>query len=419
VTDATIAAPAALSSRRLVGLAISIRLLVDTSVQIFNPFLTVIAAGLGIDALAMGRLVSLRSGMGLATPILGALADRVGYRPVMYLSLLAAALGLLMVGLSRAWTTAALGMAIMGLGLSTFIPTLQAYLSARLPYERRAQGMAVIEYAWALAGIVGLFLTGLLIEAAGWRAPFFVLAGGLLLGAIGLSAVPASAPQPRAALCQPAVGWRPILAIVRSLVDLGRDAGSAWGAIAAQALIAYAVSHVIIIHGGWLTREYGLGPAQLGSVALAGGLADLSASVLVSLVTDRIGKRRSVLLGTAGAFVAYSLLPLFNRGMVLAVIGICLARFFFEFSIVSNIPLLSEQIPEQRAKVLTLASASGLVGITLASLSGPWAYTRWGVWGLGPAAALASALALVIVLVRVRERGAADRSGPPYVNPGS
>ena len=408
MTDATVSAPAVLTARRMISLAISIRLLVDTSIQIFNPFLAVIAAGLGIDVLAMGRLVSLRSAMGLATPIFGAMADRIGYRPIMHLSLLAAALGLLMVGLSHAWTTAALGMALMGLGLSTFIPTLQAYLSTRLPYERRAQGMAIIEYAWALAGIVGLFLAGLLIEATSWRAPFFVLAGGLLLGAIGFGAVPVPAAQPQAALRQTAVRWRPTMASVRSLVDLGRGAGSAWGAIAAQALIAYAVSHVIIIHGGWLAREYGLGPAQLGSVALAGGLADLSASVLVSLVADRIGKRRSVLLGTVGALVAYSLLPLFNRGVILAVIGICLVRFCFEFSIVSNIPLLSEQIPEQRAKVLTLASASGLVGITLASLSGPWAYTRWGVWGLGPAAALASALALAITLVRVRERGVAD-----------
>ncbi len=410
VTEATVLAPTASSSRRVIGLAISVRLLIDTSVQIFNPFLAVIAAGLGIDLVAMGRLVSLRSAMGLATPIFGAVADRIGYRPVMRLSLLAAALGLLVVGLSHAWTVAALGMALMGLGLSTFIPTLQAYLSTRLPYERRAQGMAVIEYAWALAGIVGLFLAGLLIEATSWRAPFFVLASGLLFGAIGFGAAPVSATQPRAILRQTAVRWRPTMATVRSLVDLGRGASSAWGAIAVQALIAYAISHVLIIHGGWLTREYSLGPAQLGSVALAGGLADLGATVLVGVVADRIGKRRSVLLGTAGALVAYSLLPLLNRGVILAVIGICLARFCFEFSLVSNIPLLTEQIPKQRAKVLALASACGLVGITLASLSGPWAYTRWGVWGLGPAAAIASALALAIVLVHVRERGATDPS---------
>ena len=74
--------------------------MIDTTLQIFNPFLTIIAAGAGISVVAMGRLVSLRSMMGLTAPVLGALADRIGYRRVIRGSLLAVAAGMLVIGFS-------------------------------------------------------------------------------------------------------------------------------------------------------------------------------------------------------------------------------------------------------------------------------------------------------------------------------
>jgi len=38
----------------------------------------------------------------------------------------------------------------------------------------------MIEYAWALTGILGLSLIGLLIEQTGWRTPFLLLAVGMV-----------------------------------------------------------------------------------------------------------------------------------------------------------------------------------------------------------------------------------------------
>ena len=49
-----------LTFRRLVGTGIGTKLLNDTSVQIFNPFLPVIASGLGVSVVTLGRLVGLQ-----------------------------------------------------------------------------------------------------------------------------------------------------------------------------------------------------------------------------------------------------------------------------------------------------------------------------------------------------------------------
>jgi len=52
---------------------------------------------------------------------------------------------------------------------------------------------------------------------------------------------------------------------------------------------------------------------------------------------------------------------------------------------------------------MTLSFAAGVVGGTLASFTGPPAYTAYGVWGLGPVAALALAVAIGMMLIWVKE----------------
>ena len=56
----------------------------------------------------------------------------------------------------------------------------------------------------------------------------------------------------------------------------------------------------------------------------------------------------------------------------MAVAAIAVTRMFFEFSIVSYFPLLSEQAPAQRGKVMTFGSAFALIGGTVAGFTGPW-----------------------------------------------
>ncbi|MEZ4831810.1 MAG: MFS transporter [Caldilineaceae bacterium] len=263
--------------RQLMAVAIATRLVIDTKTQIFNPFLATVAAGVGLDVVTLGRLVSIRSAMGLASPFFGALADRSGYRRVMRLGLLMAAAGTLLIGLSNGMWTLIPGMILSGLGLSSFVPTLQAYVSARLPYERRAQGIGVLEYAWALAGIVGLSLLGLWLEAQGWRAPFFVMAAGMAVGFVAFAFMPSAREDGALAPPEPvsASSIADLPQRLRAFFRLESNNRSAYALIVANAFFFFAQFHILIIHGGWLQAEYGLSPALLGTIALIQGVADL------------------------------------------------------------------------------------------------------------------------------------------------
>lgn len=389
----------AITFRRLIGTGISAKLLIDIGQQIFNPFLPVIAAGMGLDVVALGRLVGLRSLMGIFAPLSGELAERSSYRLVIRIALLLNAVGFLLIGFSgNLWVTAA-GMILAGLGTGAFVPMLQAYVSGHLAYSIRARGLGMIEYAWALTGIVGLSLVGLLIEQTSWRLPFLLLAVGMVGMSFVFGAMPATHErrrEPHAADGSASRRWRAFL-------HLGPDMRSTYGTIVAGGLAYFAAMQVMLAHGAWLQQQYGLGPAQLGLVAFVFGWFDLAASVAVSLFTDRIGKRRSVLIGIGGSLAGYLLMPLFNTGVVAATIAIAVTRMFFEFNIVSHFPLLSEQAPAQRGKAMTIGAAVSLIGATLAGFSGPWLLVQVGVTGLAWLSAAAVGLALIIVLLLVRE----------------
>src|SRR6056297_811399 len=174
----------------LVAVGVTAKLFIDTSVQLYNPFLMVYAAGLGVSAVTMGQLVSLRNIMGLAAPVIGHLADRVGYRLIMRLSLLLAGLGILLLSTGAGLPILILSMIITGLGQGGFTPNLHSYLSSKLPYSKRSRYLGIVEYSWALAGIIGLALIGVLIELFSWREPLYVLGGGLIASSLLLGTLP-------------------------------------------------------------------------------------------------------------------------------------------------------------------------------------------------------------------------------------
>lgn len=390
----------------LLILGISAKLLIDTTIQLFNPYLTMIAAGVGISAVSMGGLVALRGLMGLSAPAIGTIADRIGYKKIMQGSLFISGSGMMLAGFSRNVILFSAAMIMTGIGQAGYTPNLHAYLSSKLPYEKRARGIGIVEYAWALAGIGGLFLAGYLIEEFSWRTPFILFGALLIFAAFIYSTLPGNHTDKKNQLSASKTAKLkiPLHKRMHRFLDLGPNARSAWGTIIIQGLNLFAIMHVMIIHGGWFEREYGLSPSNLGSIAVIFGVTDLIASIYVSIAVDRIGKKRSVAIGVAGMTVGYVLMPFLNTGLYLAVFGLIIPRLFFEFATVSNLALISEQVPEQRGKVLSLSTTFGLIGITIASALGPVTYYSRGVIGLSAVSFGAGMASFILIMLVVKDK---------------
>ena len=423
--------------RYILAACVATRLVVDTSIQLFYSFLQIIALGMGLNVVVLGRLLSLRSVVGLSAPLFGNAADRHGYLRVMRLGLVLAAVGTFLMGSGAGFWSVAAGMIVSGVGLTGFVPTVQAYISAQLPFAQRARGIGILEYSWALAGIFGLSLMGLLFDQFSWQLPFFVL-GTAILSAWALLGFLPKAPRgadtplagdkegtgkARAAIpdvsgiledaaekkVKPALAPQLSTVVLRSvrhinaLFDLGSNRRSAYAVIGANCLFLFSQGHVLIAHGVWLQNEYGLTASALGLAALAQGAAELIGAVLVSLITDRVGKKRSFQAGILGSMLFYIALPIVNSGLWPVIGALLLLRFAYEYGLVSAIALISEQAPDRRGKVISLAVAVNLLGVTLTGFTGPWMYTHFGVWGLGPVSAVCTLAAFVLVSVWGRE----------------
>lgn len=399
----TSAPPRSTSFARLITKSISARLLVDIGTQMFNPFLPILAVGMGVDVITMGRLVALRGAMGLFSPLIGNLADRIGYRHIMAFALLAGAIGMAAIGSSNSLWQVIIGMILIGISLAGFVPTQQAYLSSLLPYHQLARGMGMLEYSWALTGIVGLSLMGQLIAATSWRTPFYILSIGMFIAYFFVRTLPAPQEQKHFSPTDTNAHAPTFAQRIRNFFHIETNALSTYSNIAATAFLFFGAMQMLVVHGIWFADQFNFGPSELGYVALLFGCFDLVASVLVSLITDRFGKRRSVIVGNIGALIGYLLIPWLNVAMIPAVISLAITRCFFEFAVVANLPLLSGQSPTQRGKVMTLNSTFVLTCGTIASFSAPTFYTTIGITGIATISVLCTILSLLLLFTTVRE----------------
>ncbi len=383
-----------MSMKRLLSTSLIVRLVNDTGVQIFFPFLAVIAAGTGFSLTQMGILLTIRSLLGLTSPVFGNIADNIGFRKLMALGLMLSAIASISFTFVKgSFAAAIIVIIISGLGLALFTPLLQAYVSAQLPWDKRSRGIGILEYAWALSGIIGLAAAGWLIDAFDWRMPFWLIGGILVIGALVFLNMPE---MPRDETIE-----RPQR---DNFFDLGANARSAWAVIICKFLMMFAALQIYIAHGAWLGAEYGLSATQLGQVALMLGIADIIGSGLVSWLGDRMGKRNSMIYGMALSAISLVLLPILGVQLIPALIILFIVRNIFEFSIVSNLSLASEQVPDQRGKMMTLVAAFSTGGTAIAGITGPWLYQNYGVGALVIPSAIAVSIAFCLYLFVINER---------------
>ena len=171
-------------------------------------------------------------------------------------------------------------------------------------------------------------------------------------------------------------------------------------------LMTFAVELPFIVYGAWLEEAFGLSLTGLGLASIAIGVAEAVSELGTTLLTDRFGKRRSILAGLLALAAGLALLPrLAGLGLVAAMGGIVLIVLAFEFAIVSFIPLATEISPKARASFLSCNVTAALIGRLLGSLTGGWLWERQ-VGGIALQAyvgAAASLLAFLVMLVGVQE----------------
>ena len=158
---------------------------------------------------------------------------------------------------------------------------------------------------------------------------------------------------------------------------------------------------VNIVYGAWMESAFGLQVVALGLATAVIGLAELGGEVLVATLTDRLGKRRAAALGIGVNALVCLGLSTFGTSLPGALAGLFLLYMTCEFTVVSAISLMTEQVPQARATTMASYAASAAAGRAI----GPVLFT-WGIAANGLATALADGVALLVLTLFIRERAA-------------
>ena len=371
----------------------AVRTTVNTALRIIYPFLPSIARGLGVSLAVASQIVTLRMVAGLAAPLLGLLADRYSRRRVMEAGLALFVLaGLLMAGLGTL-PAAAIAFTLYGLAKALYDPAVHAYVGDRVPYHERGRAVGIMELSWSSAWLLGVPASGFLIERFGWRAPWAVL---IVLGIAGLGLTHAGLPP----AIRPAAR-EPGKSLLASMIATWRDLLRRRPVVvllATSLLLTMAIEVPFIVYGAWIETSFGLSLSTLGLASVVVGVAEAAAELGSAAITDRLGKKRSVLVGLLGLAASLVALPWLARlGLAAALAGVMLMLLNFEFGVVSLLPLATELAPESRASLFSLTVMAFSLSRILAALVGGWLWQWQSIAlhaGVGAVCALAGALLL-------------------------
>jgi len=353
----------------------------NTAMRWLPFFLPTLAIAFDSKTSTLAILLGVAEAAGLSTLVAGRWLDRGRERRVMIIALGVVSAGCLvaLIGSVPAFAVTAL---LIGGGTGYVTVAGHTWISARVPFDRRARFIGVYEMSWASALLIGAPVVAVLISLFGWRGPFIALAG---LAALAAASVWTIDEPPPLEVRVPLEGRRPLTR-------------HAWTVIAASASIAMAGLSLIVVAGTWLDDVLGVSTGGIGLVAMAFGAAELTASSSSSAFADRLGKFRTVRVTTATILVGLLVISIAGSSLVVGAIGLLIFFLAFEYSVVTSFSLVSEAMPNARGQTLGLSNAISTVARGIGVTSAGLLYERFEI--IGPAALSASAAIAALLLLR-------------------
>jgi DHA1 family tetracycline resistance protein-like MFS transporter len=244
------------------------------------------------------------------SPVLGAISDRYGRRPVILLSNLGLGVDYIVMALAPGVGWLFVGRAISGITSAT-ISTAYAYIADVAPPEKRAAGYGMLSAAFGLGFVVGPAIGGVLGNIDP-RLPFWVAAGFSFLNYLyGLLVLPESlSPDRRERFSWSRANPVGSLKLLRSHRELfGLAIVNFVGSIAHEALPTTFVLYAMYRYG-WNERVVGLAIAAVGVCSAVVGAG------LVEPVVARFGERRTMLAGLLFGVAGFTIYGLAVTGAI-------------------------------------------------------------------------------------------------------
>lgn len=290
----------------------------------------------------------------VASPILGAVSDRFGRRPVMLLGFMG--LGVSFFG--TAMTTSLIGLIIartLGGAMQANIAIANAYVADISAPEERAKRFGFLGAMMGIGFIVGPVVGGLL-GAVNLHLPFYLAGSLTLLNLLyGYFVLPESLPLDK----RKAFSWRSANPAT-SLRKLGqlKGVGPLVGVVAFSGLAQFVLYTVWVLHNSF---KFGWGPRENGwSLAAVGIVAVLVQGVLLGRLLKRFSPQKLAMWGLVSSVMAYTLWGLATEGwMMYAVIAVNLLGG----TVTATVQSMISSAADSKSQGQTMGAVSALNGL--------------------------------------------------------
>ena len=338
------------------------------------------------------------------SPLLGALSDRYGRRPVLLLGFCALALSFFVTGLATALWVLIVVRLFSG-AMQSNVSVANAYVADITPPEQRAKRFGLLGAMFGIGFILGPVMGGLL-GAIDLRLPFFAAGGLALLNlAYGWFVLPESLPKSR----RRGFEWRSAnpIASLKALSQT-KDVGLLVAVIACSGLAQFVLYTTWVLY---TTFKFGWGPVENGWSLFAVGIASaVTQGLLLGRLLKRFSRPRLALWGLVSSTVSYVLYGAVTEGwMMYAVIFANVLGFTVAASIQSIISGAADARTQGRTMgaVSSLNSLMAVVAPTIgAPLLGVVSHLPKGDWRIGAPfyfCGVLQSIALILAWVHFRK----------------
>ena len=353
-----------------------------------------------------------------ASPVIGALGDRYGRRPVLLLGFCALALSFFVTAMATALWMLIVVRLFSG-AMQSNAAVANAYVADITPPQDRARRFGLLGAMFGLGFILGPSIGGLL-GSIDIHWPFYAAGTLALLNLVyGWFVLPESLPPSQ----RRPVDWKAALNPFASLAALSRlsGVGSLVAVVACSALAQF------ILYTSWVlynTFKFGWGPKENGaSLFTVGVVSAIVQGMLLGRMLKRWSPQRLAIAGLASSAIAYFAYGAATEGwMMYAVIVLNVLSFAVPASVQGLISSAAESTEQGR----TMGAVSGLQSlmaalgpVVAAPLLALVSHLPRGDWRIGApfyfcAVLQAAALALAWWHIRVHPRdGAVPMHEPP------
>ena len=293
----------------------------------------------------------------LGAPLLGALSDRLGRRPVLLASIFGLGLNFLLTAVSP-WLWLLLVSRLIGGATGASFSVASAYIADVTTPEQRSKSFGLLGAVFGLGFVCGPMLGGLL-GSYNLRLPYFVSASLSLLNWLyGFFVFPESHARDRRAPFS--IGKANPFSSLSTLSRL-RGVGGLISVYALTMLAQFIVQSTWVLYTSF---RFGWGPRENGiSLFVVGMASAVAQGWLLGRLLKRFGESRTALFGLTSGFLAYVLYGVATEGWMMYAIIIANLLGFTAGPALQGIVSRSVDAHKQGVTMGSLSAISSIMGV--------------------------------------------------------